>query len=297
MTARIKETFQGVYPDRWANGKKGYMRYNSENVWYQYAELPYEGTTPRQAYQDISELENTVKFPIVATGITAYVLRRMNRVPGEKIYTDYYEACLSKFKDVEKLKPDAFIRDLDSEFYSIHLREETDKIKESEVVFSYTTIEETAQIGEFVKNYFEYIEKNYHCPINKNNEVSINESIDTSLNIDPEIFVPIVNEDIVDDLFKKIKNYFKPEDQFLNFLKGNKIEGKINFTGNQNQIAGIFIKLRLDTDIKLGTHKQTYYFIKQTFLIKGKPIRTDQIFSYLKDSSKANQKTFIDISI
>lgn len=111
------------------------------------------------------------------------------------------------------------------------------------------------------------------------------------------VLQPQINEEIVDELYKILKSYFEPEDQFLNFLKGNQINGKINFKGKQNQLAGIFIRLKNDEDILLGTHKQTYEFIKHIFLIKGKPIETNQIFSYLKDPLKANPDKFIDISV
>ncbi len=126
------------------------------------------------------------------------------------------------------------------------------------------------------------------------------------------IFVPIFNEDIIEDLFVKLGSYFAPKEQFKNFLSGIQIEGKINFTGNQNQLAGIFILSKEIPYVTLGTHQQTFDFIKHTFLIKGKPIVTKQILSYLiepgaidkfgnlKDETKpgkANRKTFIDISI
>ncbi|HAQ17766.1 MAG TPA: hypothetical protein DCR40_00870 [Prolixibacteraceae bacterium] len=131
--------------------------------------------------------------------------------------------------------------------------------------------------------------------------------------LNPEnIFVPIFNEDIIEDLSVKLGCYFAPKEQFMNFLKGKQIEGKINFMGNQNQLAGIFILSKEYTYVTLGTHPETFYFIKQAFLIKGKPIVTKQILSYLiepgsidkfgnlKDETKpgkANRKKFIDISI
>lgn len=111
------------------------------------------------------------------------------------------------------------------------------------------------------------------------------------------IFVPKINEDIIEELFVILGNYFAPKEQFMNFLTGNKIEGKINFLGDQNKLAGIFIDLKITDDIKTISRLQTYEFIKQTFLIKGKPIESKMILEYLKDPSKANKKTFIDISI
>lgn len=111
------------------------------------------------------------------------------------------------------------------------------------------------------------------------------------------VFQPKINEQIIPELHQILKGFFDPEDQFENFLKGNQITGKINFKGRQNLLAGIFIRLKEDEDIQLGTHQQTYDFIKQYFLIKGRPIETKQILSYLKEPKKANPEKFIDISV
>lgn len=115
--------------------------------------------------------------------------------------------------------------------------------------------------------------------------------------IPKNILHPKINENIIEDLYAQLNNYFEPKDQFMNFLSGNLIEGKINFLGDQNKLAGIFIDLKLAEDIKTGTREQTFDFIKQTFLIKGEPIKSKMILVYLNDPSKANKNTFIDISI
>lgn len=111
------------------------------------------------------------------------------------------------------------------------------------------------------------------------------------------IFQPKINEEIIEDLFVKLSSYFEPKDQFVNFLTGNQIEGKINFMAKQNKLSGIFIDLKSNEDIVLGTHQQTFDFIKQTFLIEGEPIESKQILRYLKEPAKAKPETFIDISI
>lgn len=124
-----------------------------------------------------------------------------------------------------------------------------------------------------------------------------NESNERELKQGSGIFVPKINEEIIDELYKILNCYFEPEKQFENFLNGKQIEGKINFKGKQNKLAGVFIVLKLNEDIILGTHQQTFDFIKHTFLIKGKPIVSNQILTYLKDRSKAKPENFIDISI
>ncbi|NEW84556.1 MAG: hypothetical protein GZ094_19620 [Mariniphaga sp.] len=112
-----------------------------------------------------------------------------------------------------------------------------------------------------------------------------------------DIFIPIIQEDCTNDLICKLQNYFDPKEQFENFMNGCNVVGKINFKGDQNKLAGIFIDMRSFEYIQLGTHQQTYDFIRQTFLICGKPIDSKQILTYLKDPSKANKNKFIDLSI
>jgi len=111
------------------------------------------------------------------------------------------------------------------------------------------------------------------------------------------VFRPKFKDENIESIFVILSRFFEPKDQFMNFLTGELIEGKINFLGDQNKLAGIFIDLRETGDIETGTHQQTYNFIKQTFLMKGKPIQSKQIFIYLNEPNKANKQKFIDISI
>lgn len=166
MNERLKETFQGGSPDTWENGKMAYMRYSSANIWYQTAGLHYEGTRLYRDHDDINGLDE-VNFPIIAQGIIAYILVRLGKVSDDKICSDYYQTCLSKYKDVEKNKRGAYRRDLDSEFYPIHLREENEKINKSELLFSYLNKDESDVIREFVNYYFDFIEANYYTELPK----------------------------------------------------------------------------------------------------------------------------------
>jgi len=160
-----------------------------------------------------------------------------------------------------------------------------------------------------------YLPEIYEFLINKIEHLKqiIDRKIEVLKRPAPEnIFVPKFYEEYIDDLFEKLDNYFEPKEHFKNFLKGEQIEGKINFAGNQNQLAGIFILSKEYLYVKLGRHDQTFDYIKHNFLIKGKPIVTKQILSYLKEPGaidrfgnlrdetkpgKANRKTFINISI
>lgn len=161
MTNRIKVTFQEGDSGEWANGKTGWMRYDSAKTWYQFAGLHYEGTTPYKDHDDIAGLGNIENFPILSKGITSHILLRLEKTSEIKIYTYYYQACLSKFIDVENKKPGANTRNLDSEFYSIHLNEEKERIKFSQKIREYISDNELEIINKYIQAYLTHIEQVY----------------------------------------------------------------------------------------------------------------------------------------
>jgi hypothetical protein len=123
----------------------------------------------------------------------------------------------------------------------------------------------------------------------------INLSSDSASN--ENYIIPIVKEDIRDLLFEQLRNYFDPSGNLKLMLMGERIKGKIDFNGTQNQLAGIFITLRENKEASFGTHEQTYFFIKNTFTLKGKEITSKHILILLRDPAKANRSTWINIKI
>ena len=248
MADRLKGTFQGGSPDKWANGKIGYMRYNSANVWYQFAGLHYEGTTPYQDHDDIAGLD-IINFPIVSKGITAYVLCRFGKAAEIKIFTDYYHSCLSKFKDIEDKKPGAYKRNLDSEFYSIHISEEKERIKFSQKIDEYISENELEFVNNHTQNYLNYIEQ-VHSPTGNIIPIqqSINQPIIQIQNDDKSLLIPMIsfNKDAIKKLiFNELKGYFLGcETELENALTGGILKTRILFPHNQNKFTELFKRLK-----------------------------------------------------
>ena len=94
-------------------------------------------------------------------------------------------------------------------------------------------------------------------------------------------FRPIFSPEIRHDVITDLGSLFSPAMEFENLVNGNPINGKIDFKGKQAKLAGIFYQLRKDNDIEVGTHEQTFEFIKDTFMINGKDISSKTILSYL----------------
>ncbi|HZL11678.1 MAG TPA: hypothetical protein VFC65_16970 [Prolixibacteraceae bacterium] len=278
--------------------------------------------------EDSHDLD-VVPYPISAKGITAFLADeslasfRYSRdksglnygVGSHSFYKQYYNKRIMILRQKDN-NSNVFEdeRMSDSELIKAHLKEEQQLFNESELLFySEEVLNDNIPMRDFINKaalkYLVWVKKT-HLVEDDNN--ILNKSCVPELEKGSGIFVPKFNEEIIEDLFVKLCSYFEPQDLFKNFLTGNKIEGKINFTGNQNMLAGIFILSKEYSYVDLGTHQQTFDYIKQTFLIRGKPIATKQILTYLiepgsidkfgnlKDETKpgkANRKTFIDISI
>lgn len=105
-----------------------------------------------------------------------------------------------------------------------------------------------------------------------------------------ESFRPIFNVESYDfkSIYDGLSAHFDPKEQFHNFIFGQEIVGKIDFSGKQKQLAGIFYKIRDEISNKgktkknwatFGTHKETFCFIRDNFTIKGKPITSREILN------------------
>lgn len=269
--------------------------------------------------------------PIAARGITAFLSgdeitsfrqslpphKGLNVGIGVQIFFEkYLDHCITMLMKNERLRtPFEDERKSKTELIFTHLETEDKYYNTSKLIFEEVREMEIKTIAIIKKaslRYPEWVKNTYLDDKIKTIEDIQKLPNDSLFNEDPVIFVPKFNEDIIDDLYEKLGSYFVPQERFKNFLIGNHIEEKINFTGNQNMLAGIFILSKEYSYVTLGTHQQTFDFIKQTFLIKGNQIVTKQILSYLgepgsvdkfgnlKDQNKpgkANRKTFIDISI
>jgi hypothetical protein len=110
-------------------------------------------------------------------------------------------------------------------------------------------------------------------------------------------FRPIFNVESYDfkSMYDGLSAHFDPKEQFHNFIFGQEIVGKIDFSGSQKQLAGIFYKIRDEISNKsktpknwttFGTHKETFCFIRDNFTVKGKSITSLEILNCFERPEK-----------
>lgn len=163
---RLRMTKDEVITNKWANYELAQMRYNSSEVWHQVAGYHYVGDELKHNHLDnVLDIEN---FPVVTKGITAYLLHNFGN-SEQVIFDTYYKSSLNKYKQVELRKPGSSMRDLDTDFYPLHVSQEKDFARFSENIHPYLSREEIELINQYVEAYFKYIEQVY-SPKNTNAE-------------------------------------------------------------------------------------------------------------------------------
>ncbi|PLW99247.1 MAG: hypothetical protein C0591_03080 [Marinilabiliales bacterium] len=140
--------------DYWKNGESAQMLYDGANNWYQLLRLNKKNDTK---WVVSPAKRTTTNCPIIVKGIMAFVLRNYGRSEKE-IFDEYYSRCLLEYKQIETIKPGSSLRDLDKEFYALHINNENDNIKFSEKLNTYLNEKEMAEINGYAKSYLEYIE-------------------------------------------------------------------------------------------------------------------------------------------
>ena len=155
---RLKMAKGAVITNKWANGEIAEMKYNSAEIWHQVAGYHYRGDTLYKNHPD-HELD-TVNFPVITKGLTAFLIQNLGK--GEQlIFDNYYKNCLNRFKQIEARKPGSSMRNLDSEFYPIHILQEKEFAKFSELIHPYLSEAEIELINQYTGAYFKYIEQVY----------------------------------------------------------------------------------------------------------------------------------------
>ncbi|GET25847.1 hypothetical protein [Prolixibacter sp. NT017] len=174
--------------------------------------------------------------------------------------------------------------DLMLEFVNIYptIKEYDDKLKEERDLYSSLYLETASRITDEVEGVV--------CSKEDENEASKDNG-----KVAKNSIRPVFNEEIREDVISRFGEYFTPRNEFANFVNGDPINCKIDFSGVQAKLAGIFVQLRRDRDIDTGFHEETYEFIKNTFTLKGENIVTKEIFKCLKDPSRINEKNMLRI--
>jgi len=143
----------------WKNGKAGEFKYNKEGIWYQLFEISVE----EEAFLVSIYERNIENCPVVALGFVAYLIYNWGR-PATVIYKEFYERLRSEYKHIEEKKPGAFKRDLNTEYYILHIPEEKARVAYSQKIYPYLTEDDTKLINQYLESYFDFIKINYSKP-------------------------------------------------------------------------------------------------------------------------------------
>lgn len=216
-----------VISNKWANYELAQMRYNSKEIWHQVVGHHIRAGNICLNHSDI-ELDTT-NFPVITKGLTAYLIQHMG-TSEQLIFDNYYNHCLTLYKQNEAVKPGSSIRNLDLEFYPIHFTKEQEYIKYSEKVIPYLNIKETTLLRQYFEAYFSYIEQTYSPKGTTENTTFQQQQVEKHLKLDiiEKWLFPFKEESILtnenyNNLVSALKHYFdNGEFPLLN----NKIEVK-----------------------------------------------------------------------
>lgn len=153
---RLQMAKGSVITNKWANGEISEMKYNSTEIWHQVAGYHYEGDTLYKNHPD--HILDTVNFPVITKGFTAFLIQLLGN-SEQIIFEKYYEKCLNRFKQIEQRKPGSSLRNLDAEFYPIHISQEKEFATFSEKIHPYLSKSEINLINQYTEAYFKYIEQ------------------------------------------------------------------------------------------------------------------------------------------
>jgi Leucine-rich repeat (LRR) protein len=142
----------------WENGKFGKFEFDDENKWYKFIECHHINGGWKTLYSRF----NPQDYPIIAKGFIAFFIKNFN---GDEIKTEtdyyekYYNPSLTEYKRREGKKLGASKKNLDAEFYTLHVEEEKENVKQSAELYEYLTPKENNLIKGFTDGYFEHIEQ------------------------------------------------------------------------------------------------------------------------------------------
>lgn len=141
----------------WENEKIGkFEESNLELIWI-------EATLTEGIYEYRYPLaERYQKAPIIAKGFIVYLLKVIEpnpNVKSAKLYDSYYNFRFRQYKEIEESEPDAFSRDLASEFHNKHIEEEQKYAAYSKRLFDYLKEDDCTLIKRYCDSYFAYIKK------------------------------------------------------------------------------------------------------------------------------------------
>jgi hypothetical protein len=142
--------------NRWANKKGAQFQYDVENNQYRLIEL----TPDLETYIIGRFHRNDTNCPVIVKGFVAYLIRNWGK-SEQQIFDNYYENSLNNFKRIELRKPGSSMRNLDAEFYPLHVSQEKEFVTFSKQIKSYLSEPEIKLINKYFESYFKYIKQKY----------------------------------------------------------------------------------------------------------------------------------------
>ncbi|MCU4158461.1 hypothetical protein J1N10_21000, partial [Carboxylicivirga sp. A043] len=107
---------------------------------------------------------------------------------------------------------------------------------------------------------------------------------------------PLFSEGIKNDYYMALKSRFHPTAEFKKFIEGDEFESKIDFLGNQQELASIFLTGKNNEEISFTTsQKQTADYLVLHFTYNGKPL--NDFKNYLSGDKRISEKNLFDLSI
>jgi hypothetical protein len=153
MTGLIENIQREAISNRWVNNKGAQFEHDNAGNHYRLIEL----TPDCKTYLVGRTQRNDSNCPVIVKGFIAYLIRNWGK--SEKLIFDgYYKNCLNRFKQIESRKPGSSLRNLDNEFYVIHIKQEKENISFSKQINPYLSEPEIELINQYVTAYFIYIE-------------------------------------------------------------------------------------------------------------------------------------------
>jgi len=261
----------------WANDRIARMAYNDKEIWHQVIYYNLVGGNPVLVHDDIDMVNDTIKFPVVTRGFTAFLIQSMGK-PEMDIFNRYYEKCLNKYKEIESKKPGSSLRNLEAEFYPIHISIEKESIAFSEKIYPFIDKKEIELINQYIEAYFKYIEqfstesKPYGFPKGEKTELKL---------------ITFKNSEIIDKIHSELKGYFpNKEAELLKALQGEQLSEILLFPHNQNKFVEVFRRIKYngfllnnDTETK-NWICTTFQFVKKRFA-KPQPFNQNSVWDNL----------------
>lgn len=146
---------------QWENGKSGSFEFSFYSNWKKDFLCRFIECDETFKIWKIEKVEDRkTQSPTVARGFVAFLLNKLpdSEVKSEvDIYDTYFQHLRNEYKEKEMMLPGSYKRDLDEEFYTIHLDEEQNYIYHSQAILEYLTTKERELVKAYFDNYLEYI--------------------------------------------------------------------------------------------------------------------------------------------